>query len=748
MTKLSDFIELGWHTVPLKGELKRLEGGKKTLPKYPKDWNHQFAQNFNKEDTAIGGAITGKVSGIIAIDCDNAITYQMFKALDPTYNYHFVSKGKCDALGNEVESGTIIYQYSDDLADTFKRHDAVISIDFLSNGGFTYVPTDANTTKEPFSFDGIELKEAPEAVVALVKSLKPIKIKRDDTAIAQKSWINHLAPQVKRFTQTKKISPDLFRVLTPRDFRDTQEYLDNNYLEPSQVADGHGSEYLMKISAILGADESIDEELYVNAMLTINDCFSEPMRKVRINSTIIEPMAEERSMIDGVPIWKYDKNWADNKLSFITKRNTLCETFYDPERMLYYAVNVLGQKVKAFGRDSDFVGYIDTIAIEAPSKKEVKSRLPLVNVVSSPAYNFGFFTDKHKELAFNTFTPTLALSIFKEPVNYAKNYSRPTTILKYLESLIPDHYMRNYLLKFTRRKLDKFEYSPVILYFLGVSGAGKDTYVSILESIIGELGMARPSTKVFLETHNGWMLDKYFAQLDEYGNQLSRFDEKDAALGKIKMYTGSAKVQIREMRNDGFNYTHSITFIMTANKNPLFLDHDDRRVALFNCPNKLENESWVQEQGGMTAVHNAMQAEILDFVYYLSTELDNLDADAYMSPPDTHDKKVLIASKFNAAMKISFLLNQKMWVELEDIAREYDQLKLFDGAPEGRLYEEELFDLYYEMTDGKGTKRGLNVAMKEFDKIPTTRNNQKSYYYNVPHLRGFKPQPFSAIEEE
>jgi len=32
------FIELGWHTISLGGELKRLPNGKKTIPIFGKDW--------------------------------------------------------------------------------------------------------------------------------------------------------------------------------------------------------------------------------------------------------------------------------------------------------------------------------------------------------------------------------------------------------------------------------------------------------------------------------------------------------------------------------------------------------------------------------------------------------------------------------------------------------------------------------------------------------------------------------------
>jgi len=748
MKTIKQFIDLGWHTVPLKGELKRLSNGKKNIPQFPKNWNAEYRDNKNETDAELGGAITGKVSGIVAIDCDNTETLEMFKALDPGYDFVFESLGKKDGLGNDIQAGTIIYKYSDAFGDTYKLHNGFISLDFLSDNAFTYLPSERNKTKAPFDATKAELKEAPKAVIGLINSLRPVRLTSTEEVMKNKTWRSHLCPQIERLIKTKKVTPELFKVLTPKDFRDLPEYLEKNYLHPDEVPDGMGSEYLSKVSAILGADESIDEALYIDAMRVINNLFSQPMPTSRLSSTIIEPMVEERAQINGAPIWQYNEDWHEEKLTFITKRNNQVEAFYDPERLLYCAADVIAERVKQFSRDNEFFSYIEAIAVEPPSKKEAKAKLPLINVVSTPAHPFGFFTNKGNEQMFNTFSPTTALSVFKNPASYAKHYKYPKTILRYLESLIPDNYMRNYLLKFLRRKFDKFEYSPTILYFLGKSGTGKDTFVNIIERIIGSPGMARPTTREFLEMYNGWMLDKYFAQLDEYGNQLTRFDEKESALGKIKAYTGKPEVQIRQMRADGFNYHHSITFIMTANKNPLFLDHDDRRVALFNTPNTLKDEQWVMETGGVSRVIELIHNEIIDFCYYLATELDNLTLDEYMTPPETEDKRLLIASKFNAGMRISYLLSCGMFKELDELAREHEVSNLFDNAAEGKIYEEELFDLYYELTDGKGTKRGLTTAMKEFDKIPTTRNSQKAYYYNIPSLRGYKRAAFDPIEPE
>ncbi|MDX1810317.1 MAG: DUF5906 domain-containing protein, partial [Gammaproteobacteria bacterium] len=604
MKTIKPFIDLGWHTVPLKGKLKRLEDGSKTVPEFPKDWKHTYQNEFNEKETAIGGAVTGSVSGIIALDCDNQAVYNMFTALDLNNEFHFISKNKPKG------GGTIIYKYSDAIdIPTFSINTKVMNFDFYSDNGFIYLPTDENTTKESWSVEDFnefpEIPEAPTEVLLLLQTLyaqysavKGEPAKNDSPKVALNK-ANYLAPQIELLIAKKTFIPSLFRVITPRDFRDLKQYTKLGYLHPNEVPEGRGSEYLMKVSAILGADPSIDASMYTEAMQIINQLWENPIKTSRLNQTIINPMVEGRASINGETIWVYDEHWKSRGFAFTNKLGEAVEAFFDADRATFYLINYTKNWVKQFYRDTDLYSYIETVAIGAPSRKEMKPMLPIVPAVINPALPFGFYSEDEYNRKFNTFQQSPALAILNNPSSYEEYYTRPVTILNFLKSLVPDDYMRNYLLQFLRMKLTTFRYSPVVLYFLGTHGSGKDTLVNIIAEILGDAYVARPTTKEFLEQFNGWLVDKYFVQLDEYGNQLTTQSAKAEALGKIKAYTGKQVVQIRQMRTDGYQHHHSATFIMTANTNPLMLEENDRRMALFETPNVLKDESWVQETGGI-----------------------------------------------------------------------------------------------------------------------------------------------------
>lgn len=744
MKTIQPFIDLGFYTVPLKGELKRLEDGSKTTPIFEKNWRVTYQDKFNDKATAIGGVITGAISNIIAIDCDDQETYDLFCALDPNNTFHFISKGKPKG------GGTIIYRYVQEAGlENFRIQSSIMHLDFYTDNGFVYLPTDENTTKEPWiaeNFDDIpSIIQPPKTVLTLLRSLQQQYTLAKTHIVEDKPEVhvraNYLAPQVELFIAKKQFMPSLFRVITPKDFRDLPQYVQYGYLHPDNIPEGRGSEYLSKVSAILGADPSISPATYRTAIELVNSLWANPLPKARLDTTIINPMIEGKASIDGDPIWCYDEHWSTRGMAFTTKIGDAAEVFYDDMRAAYFFINYTADTTRQFYKDTDLFGYIEPIATALPDRKDVKNLVPIVRTSMNPSMPFGFYSLDPYIREFNLFKQSPSLAILNNPEHYAPIYKRPNNILQFIESLVPDDTMRMFLLQFIKTKFVTFEYSPIILYFIGAHGSGKDTLVSLLASIIGSQYLARPTAKEFLEPYNGWMMDKYFVQLDEYGNQLQTLKDKQEALGKIKAYSGKPEMQIRQMRMDGYNYKHKITLMLTANSNPLILEDGDRRVALIETPNVLKNEQWVITAGGVTKILDAMREEVNDFCYYLATEIAQLSRDEYMNPPDTTAKREIIASKMPAAQRLTYYCQHRMFNNLEELALDNNVTTLFKYSAEGRIFEEDLLNLYTSITEGHGTSRGLSKVFTEagFTKIPTTREGLKSYYYIIPGLEMYKP---------
>ena len=729
ISNLKPFVKAGWYCVPLKGKLERDDNGKKTIPRFEEDWKIKYAMEQYQGEAKLGGVLTGELSGLLAIDCDNKDTYDMFKALDPNNPAVLVSKGK--------DAGTFLYKFTPDILTSFSLADNSIALDVYSNNGFIYLPTEANKTKH--TWDSIpEIPEIPATVLLLLKQLKALKEKPVVKPNDDRDVTMALQPLVAQFVASKEFAPGLFRIITPKDFRDEEEYIRYGYLHPKNVPEGRGSEYLSCISAILGADKSINSDLYIAAMHLVNSLWSDPMDEDRMDRTICDPMISGKANIDGVSIWRYDDQWRANRLVLNTKRQSSLELGFDDKRNCYYAVDLAAESVKQFPRDNDLQSYIDAACLTPPKKAEMKRSLPILNVMADPSRTFGF----HGETVvrdLNTFIQTPELAILRNPDMYRELYQVPETTLRYLQSLVPEEHMRNYLLRFLKRKLTTFEYSPVILYFMGVHGSGKDTLVNILEIIMGKV--ARPTVREFLEMFNGWLLDSYFVQLDEYGNQLNKLSDKEEALGKLKTYSGKQNVQIRQMRTDGFTYHHNATFIMTANKNPLMLEDGDRRIAFFPTPNILTQQDWVHD---ISEVHTQIMKETQDFCYYLATQIEPLSPAEYVMPPESHEKMKLIADSMFAAQRIAFAMKNNMIDYLKELCVEFEAHKALEGFKTGVLTDDKLEELYDNMTDMKGEMRTLNKQIRGagIEIVPTTAGGVKRYKYKI-----FEESPFEKTSD-
>ena len=728
MKTIKPFIDAGFHTVPLKGELKRLDSGKKTTPIFEENWKHKAAVEKNTKATAIGGMLTGEINKIVAIDCDNENTWKLFSSLDPEYSWRFESKGKI--------GGTLIYSIPEDLKSSFSLVNEEIKLDFFSNGGFVYLPTKDNSSKLAWGDEELpELKDMPVATLALVKNLQiqyslgkgTIQKEVNKTAVIG----SYLAPLIKILVQEGQVIPKIFRIITPKDFRDLTQYVAQGYLHPNEVPDGRGSEYLSKVSAILGADPSIDEELYCKAMELINTFWDDPMDLDKLEDTIIHPMVEKRASIDGNILWQFDAHWETRGLRVHTKRAEVLDVFYDERKQNYYTSNQLTGRHMQFTKEAELFQHLEVVSAIAIKRQQVKQVMPLVNTVTRPELQPGFFEEENigKETAYNLFQQSIPLGIINNPESYKPLYNRPTEILLYLETLIPDRRQRKYILSFLKTKFTTFAYSPVVVYFLGISGSGKDTFVGLLENILGLENeyVAKPSANEFIEKHNGWLIDKYFAQLDEYGDQLQIFSQKQEALGRIKAYTGKEVIQIRQMRADGYALKHAITFILTANSNPLIIDENDRRILLVETPNVLADADWVGAAGGMSIVIDKIHSGVKDFAYYLATEVDALPMDEYTRPPASGSKTKLIAKMLQPADRLVFSLKHSLIEDVQEMIETADYNPFDSTKDVGEIALHELLTRAYP--DQNISKRQLSIALKKYaiNKLATTRGGGKDY---------------------
>ena len=466
--------------------------------------------------------------------------------------------------------------------------------------------------------------------------------------------------------------------------------------------------------------------MYCEAMSLINRLFSNPMDDIRLDQTIISRMIEKKVTIKGEVVWNYNENWKKNRTIFRTKDESTIECVYDDNMQSYCVVDVSKEVYTSFKRSNELTQFLQVTAKYNKTTKELVHSMPLVTTVVHPSKSFGFHAGENNKRELNIFSSTPALKIFYNPKTYKNLYKKPHTILKFLESLVPEEEMREYLLRFLKTKLTTFEYSPVVLYFLGVPGSGKGLFVRIIEKIFGLV--PAPSAQEFLDKFNKWIVGAYFVELDEYGDSATSMKDRKEVLGKLKTLTGKQKVDVREMHMNSYRYEHNATFIMTSNKNPLIFEDDDRRIALFNTPNILAAQGWVMD---VDKTFREIMDQVNDFCFYLATEVVSLPLNEYVLPPALRGKFELIAGSMPAANMIAYCFKNK---NVDYLSREFEDYGFADSAQaleHGSISFSQLEEFYMEVTENRGNRRALLRALREKGNVNLTRRGEGNSDFTI-----------------
>jgi len=757
---LQPFIDLELKTVPLNGKnIHRTANGKKEGYSFPSDWQRQYSDELNELASPIGGLLTG-VDGVVAIDCDDFKTYNLFKSLDPTNPAFMDSVGKLDKDGNPLECGTILYSYSEDIPPSFRTTNGY-DLDFYNGTGMVFLPTEKNETKTSWQEDEegklynhlgdlIKFPTMPTAVISLLELLKHRPVEQTtiaQTSIAQKGK-GFLGKVLENLDLTKgDYYPIITKILTPKEYR-TELYIKQGHLHPNDIQ-GSGHIYLFKIACAIASDNTVDKDLFIDIMDYLNELWDEPMPAKKLNKTIVAPIASGRQCNDrGEPYWQYDENWESvGGFTVISKRDQeLIEVFYDSNKMGFYIYNVAGEEIQSIPKRNDLVNHLQAVS-GSFNQKELIDYAEDIHTYSVPTQDFGYFNNDRD---FNLFKASRPLKILNDQSIHKDSYKLPTEFINYMEHFIPSEEQRTYFLRLLRTKLTTFEYSPVVPYIIGVQGSGKNTIMTVLQNIMG--GSQYVKTDIggeqFLEKYNAWLMDTYFVQLNELGDTVTTSGDKKKAQGILKNYTGSKVFEARRMHTDPFTYEQKAMFIMTANNSPLTIDDTDRRLYYISTPNTFDHSPQCMASDPVSVYH-AIMAQTDDIAYWLATEFNNLQAQDYVRAPEAEGKMEMVFGSLNSSTKIAWALDNGQF----DMLMEWliDPMAIFNAdVANDRIWLKNIAEAYSHHSNTDDTEQVIKLAMKSQGfklHFGSHKGKTNMGYYVVPHLSDYDGCA-SLIDEE
>lgn len=708
------FKEQGFRMVPLNGTaMERNKKGKKQIllhgevlnfsQSLPKAWTKFYGDTARDFPTSklvglICGPLYSKQSEeqeIIALDCDSEVAWNLLDLTNPEYQYKFKSVGK--------EGGTILYLLPEELRNLAQYSIKKNGFDFeyMSLRGskvnaMVYLPTSANKTKKAIPESAV-LEYPPLPLITLILQLAPKKeiasvISYDSTSTVS---LPFNAPLVKQYvlevkagsaggeTVTSKVAEKVYKIFTPKAFRSCANYQDKGWIHPDDEGlqeAGSWPAYMVGLSAIAGADPSIDKELYLDFMQAINSQVSKPMGLERFNTEIVSPMVEGKSKIGGKVIWKYTNKWDEDSFTVINQRGETLEYFsLDGEANIFVEYNHEANRIVQIKGAENLRAQIyqrDATPEGARPGVEVVKKLKLVSLVNTYQLPTGVTINLDGHAVINDRKMLLPLKILREPENYESIDASITNIHVRAFNVFLDHLLNEdedailfmkQVISYHGKHLKSI---PVILYLVGVGGAGKSHLGNFLSLLFGAEATVRPSAAQVKSQYNDWLIGCAILILTETNDAQAR--DIEGIKGILKTITGEDSVGI-EAKYKALLGNIAIFCLPVVLANSLWYDPDENDRRLFS----IAPRNTMRESALVSDFEQETSSQIVDII---SSGIINGTISKYLSGfcpsvlppvPLTDDKLEMSRNQADPIKAVQGMVASSDWAGLVDLLLEH-----------------------------------------------------------------------------
>lgn len=675
----------------------------------PKAWTERYGETNNwKTQTDLGGVVCGALRNIeaseteiIALDCDNKAAWDFFDTLNPSYMFKSKSIGK--------PGGTIFYELCAELREIkqYSVKKGNLDFEFMAKresgpNSMAYLPTTANKTKSPINLKKAKLEKPNKQVINAILILKPTPVsiqKEFKTSV----YMPYNAPLVELYVKLSKenaqktiygqvplesLSKKVYSIFIPKKFRSAKHYVDKGWIEldsPELAEFGSVSTLLVGVSAIAGHDPSISLSLYVDFINVINAHLVRPREPKRLLSEIINPMIKGKSSIKGVPIWRYNKLWDSKSLSIANQYGETLEYLIvedEPNRFIEYNHTTLqtveiqsisSLRDQIYSRDTDFEAVV-------PAKSIVK-KLKLIQINDTIKKPVGISVDENGKSTLNSKEPCFALRILREPdkftseVNSNNLYARAFNL--FLAHLMNEEkasilFMKQ-LLSYHGSNLSSV---PVIIYIVGLGGAGKSIFAEFLEKLFGSNATTRPNSGQVTSRFTDFLEDKALLILSETSDAPKR--EQEGIKAVLKIVTGEKSIDM-ETKNKSMRPNIPIFILPLLLSNTPWYNEDDRDRRLFSIIPKEKLDTYKPILEFERQNNLRIREFILEGIHkgYISKYLSNYKLDVLGEVPITKDKLLLASEQDDAVNAVKSLIGNSQWEELFNKFEEYDISSFF-----------------------------------------------------------------------
>ena len=628
MKNIQSFIDRGWHTVPLKA-IKRNENGEKIVIGMP-PWK-QYVTKLNDVPAPAGALITGKLSNVIVVDMDDKETQAIIDSIAGSHSTFKVKTWR---------GAHYYYSYTDKL-ERAKFHTDEINLDIQTDEALIYLPTDAAEGYD--IIDSSPPAEMPKSLLAFLAILVKAKNTKVESKPASPTLIG--TP----LASLTKGSDSYWKRLTPKHLRYLPIYKKRGFITPNDVPDGEGNDYLVSVASILAADPTIDEDAYTEHLMYIHEQWEYPWPEERFRAL------HDNYRSGKYVAFNYDEYWEEGLYHFKSNGDDFL-TWFDPVNYLYNLYNETKDKLSKF---KDVTLYTKTLSMLKRQKvvpKDLYATIKHIITISDRTKPGGFF-EENNESYFNEARLNKYLRIIKGELE-PQTYKRPEFILKLVNHLWPEH--TDYILKFLRRKLTTFEYSPVVIVlFEPVGGSGKTLFFHfVLKALVGDNQVAEVGPIEFRDKYNSWIINSLFSLHDEY-DRMNRTEVTAIS----KRLSASDSVGVRPMYGEVQTYKHCNTQYYSSNEIAIDIQsEDDRRYFISSPKGSLKEEEWFSP----STFKRQISEELESFAYYLHAEVEDMPLEEYTQAPESRMKSVFVSDSQSLLRVVVESIRKRNWVRFQE----------------------------------------------------------------------------------
>jgi hypothetical protein len=669
-----------------------------SIPKWSDPKNHTHFADFNSllDFNAPLGIHTG-LSGIIVLDFDTDELFNRFLAIDASLK----PEEQCRLIvRSDKKGGHFYYIYEENELTKFiggPNGKKLNALDTLYGNTLVFAPVHNYTKliqKQDLPLNKMPLAIQMAAIAHYASNENAIKKPEETLDI---KYITSLAPLIeKALLNDIRALDNLLVILTPpeyksimiaekyRNYRESKDFAPAVKYHPDKIPPEESAHmYLVALSGALMLDESVSPELHTRFMEFINSMFSQPLPKSRLMSIINHDIKS--------PHYRYNPVWTKKTLTLTTLNGELIEIFmfHNNGQINYLVYNHITQEVTPFSTASAAIDFIQAETGMSIKKDKLTKSVKFVNIIHRPDKPFGYNPDTR---VFNSYRQTIEQQIFYNPQRWWDTQPKDIQLQPYTDShpLYPKVTLAalkssiggklNIFLSFMARKFKTHDYSPLFFVFYGVPHSFKSAVVNGVFAPLAYQRYKHLSLDVMTDKYNDWMVDTDLVLIDEVHHLMSV--ERTKLIKTVNEVTGNSEiVGVRRMFSsvDTKVYPNELTFILTTNATvKLTTETRDRRMVVFKSMQK------VADALGMSniAIEKAIKAESKAFAYYLSTQVEPLYGDAYITNELWKDEvyEEFQEHSLNLEDKLAKLIDEGKWDELlslfEEMGLTEEQLKI------------------------------------------------------------------------